>query len=126
MRRHAVSRVILPEMSQTSYPVSWRERVRFPHDLIDRFFREWEIIEMALFGSVLDGRFTEDSDVDVLVTLRPNTRRGLLEWVAMTEQLSDILGRKVDLIDRRGVERSRNPRLRRHIIESAEVVHVAG
>ncbi len=57
--------------------------------------RNW-IRRLALFGSVLRGDFSPDSDVDVLVEFEDGHAPGLA-FFAMEKELSDILGRKVDL-----------------------------
>jgi len=43
----------------------------------------------------------------------------------MEEELKFILGRNVDLLDRRAVQESDNPRRQRAILDSAEVLHAA-
>jgi predicted nucleotidyltransferase len=43
----------------------------------------------------------------------------------MQDELKEILGRNVDLVSRRGIERSRNKLRRKEILESAEVYHAA-
>jgi predicted nucleotidyltransferase len=51
---------------------------------------------LALFGSVLRDDFHPESDVDVLVEFEPGHVPGLA-FFAMQDELSAILGRKVDL-----------------------------
>ena len=61
---------------------------------------------IALFGSVVRGEDTPESDVDILVKLKhPNERPplGLLKWVALEEELSERLGRNVDLVTEDGM-----------------------
>ena len=60
------------------------------------------------------------------VTFAPDAHWGLLDMIAMESELTDLLGRKVDLVSRRGVEQSRNRRRRTAILESAEPIYVAG
>jgi predicted nucleotidyltransferase len=55
------------------------------------------IIKLALFGSVLSDRFSETSDVDVLVEFDPRYIPGLFSFVDMKDELSKNLGREVDL-----------------------------
>ena len=86
------------------------------------FCQRWRIAELAFFGSVLRDDFRPDSDVDVLVTFAPDARWGLLDFVAMQEELSAILGRQVDLVSRRAVENSDNWVRREAILSSAERV----
>ena len=80
---------------------------------------------MAFFGSVLRDDFGPDSDVDVLVRFHPETRHTLFDMVTMEEELKRILGRKVDLVSRRGIEMSRNYIRRKAILGSAEVIYAA-
>jgi uncharacterized protein len=75
---------------------------------ITDFCQRRRITELAFFGSVLRDDFRPDSDVDVLVTFAEDARWSLLDHVAMEEELSRLLGRKVDLVSRRAIERSKN------------------
>ncbi len=63
---------------------------------IAEFCRHHQIRRLALFGSILRDDFTAESDVDVLVEFEPGTKVGL-RFFAIERELSDILGRKVDL-----------------------------
>jgi hypothetical protein len=92
---------------------------------VEAFCRKWKITELALFGSVLRDDFRPDSDVDVLVSFAPDADWSLLDHMAMEEELAGILGRKVDLVSRRAVERSANRIRRQAILNSAEVVYAA-
>jgi len=94
-------------------------------DTIADFCRRWKISELALFGSVLRDDFRLDSDVDVLVTFAPEADWSLFDHVDMQEELSGILGRKVDLVSRRAIERSANWIRRRAILNTAEPYYVA-
>jgi predicted nucleotidyltransferase len=78
---------------------------------------------MALFGSVLRHDFRADSDVDVLVTFSQDARHSLLDMVRMEDELSLIFGRRVDLVDRTAIERSRNYIRRKAILNSAEAIY---
>ncbi len=100
-------------------------RIEIPKDRITEFCRRWKITELALFGSVLRDDFRPDSDVDLLVTFAPDSKWSLFDHVDMEDELANILGRPVDLVSRRGIEKSRNPFRRRAILDSAQVVHVA-
>ncbi len=56
------------------------------------------IRKLALFGSVLTERFSESSDIDVLVEFEPNERVGYIRMAAMERELSQLFGgKKVDL-----------------------------
>lgn len=63
---------------------------------IAEFCRRHHIRKLAFFGSVLREDFGPDSDVDVLVEFEPGHVPGLT-FFAMEAELSEILGRRVDL-----------------------------
>ncbi|RLB85405.1 MAG: nucleotidyltransferase [Deltaproteobacteria bacterium] len=90
------------------------------------FCRRWQISEMALFGSVLRDDFGPESNLDVLAAFAPGAEWGLLDHVRMEQELTDLLGCKVDLFTKRAVERSSDWILRREILGTAEVVYGTG
>jgi predicted nucleotidyltransferase len=98
-------------------------KLSLPYEQIAEFCRKWNVSEFALFGSVLRDDFRPDSDVDVLLTWAPESRVSVFEYPEMKEELETIFGRKVDLVSRRGIERSRNPIRKRSILGSARVVY---
>jgi len=100
-------------------------RIPIDREKIAEFCRRWKITEFALFGSVLRDDFRPDSDVDVLVTFAPDTRYSLFDLVHMQDELKQIFGREVDLVERKAVERSENYIRRKHILSSVEPVYVA-
>ncbi|MCB9076711.1 MAG: nucleotidyltransferase family protein [Anaerolineaceae bacterium] len=64
--------------------------------LID-FCRRHHIRKLSLFGSILRTDFSPDSDIDFLVEFEPDAIPGLFEVAGMEIELSDMLGRKVDM-----------------------------
>lgn len=64
---------------------------------IAEFCRRHHISKLAFFGSVLTERFNPESDVDVLVEFEPGHVPGLFALAGLEEELSQILGWKVDL-----------------------------
>ena len=98
--------------------------INIPPKWVAAFCQRWKITEFALFGSVLRDDFRSDSDVDVLVTYAPDAEWTLFDHVDMQDELSLLFERKVDLISRRGVERSRNHHRRQAILESAKPIYV--
>ena len=90
---------------------------------IAAFCRKWLIDEFSLFGSAVRGDFHQKSDIDVLVTFNPDAKWTLFDHVDMQDELKDLFGRDVDLVSRRGIERSNNYIRRREIIDSARVIY---
>jgi predicted nucleotidyltransferase len=99
--------------------------IELPMERIKAFCDRWQIIEFALFGSVLRDDFRPDSDIDVLVTFAPEAKRGLSETLQMKDELQTIFGRNVDFIVKAAIERSENWLRRKNILESAQVIYAA-
>lgn len=67
-----------------------------PTQQIQQFCIQNHIMKLGLFGSVLRADFNEDSDIDVLVEFEKGHVPGLA-FFNMQQQLSQMLGKKVDL-----------------------------
>lgn len=72
-------------------------RISVPQEMLAKFCREHGIRRLSVFGSALGNDFREDSDVDLLVEFKPDRIPGLFGIAGMEKELSEILGRKVDL-----------------------------
>ena len=99
--------------------------ITVPSYRIAGFCERWQVTQLALFGSVLRDDFGSGSDIDVLVEFAREARHSLFDMVRMEEELSEIFGREVDLVERAGIEQSRNYLRRRAILESAETIYAA-
>lgn len=99
------------------------KNIELPIEQIQQFCDRWQITEFALFGSVLRDDFRSDSDIDVLVTFAPETKRGLSETMQMQDELQIIFGRNVDFIVKAAIERSENWLRRKNVLESAQVIY---
>lgn len=93
-----------------------------PIEDIRRLCRRWKVSELSLFGSILRDDFRPDSDVDVLVTFAPDAGWSLFDLVRMRDELVELLGREVDLVEERGLH---NPFRRRGILQTREVIYAA-
>jgi predicted nucleotidyltransferase len=83
-------------------------QIELPMDKIADFCRRWKIARLELFGSVLREDFRCESDVDFVASYLPDARWSLLDRVHMKHELEDMLGRNVDLLNRRALERGRH------------------
>lgn len=88
-----------------------------PTAALAEFCRRHHIRSLALFGSVLRADFRPDSDVDVLVEFETGHTPGLA-FFEMETELSNLLGRKVDL----NTPQFLSPRIRRQVQAEAEVI----
>jgi hypothetical protein len=98
-----------------------RAKIDIPADKIAAFCRSNHVRRLALFGSVLRDDFRPDSDVDVLVVFDSDAEIGFLALGRIRRELSDLLGRPVDLVLQDGLK----PRLRDTVITSAEIVYAS-
>jgi predicted nucleotidyltransferase len=101
-------------------------KIELPQQIISEFCQKWQISEMYLFGSVLREDFRPDSDIDILVSFQDSVSWGLLEFSRMKRELENLLGRKVDLLTKKSIEQSHNWIRQREILETAQVIYVAG
>ncbi len=95
-------------------------RIPVDQDRIAEFCRRHHVRRLALFGSVLREDFRPDSDIDVLVEFEPDTFVGF-RIVEMEDELTQILGRKVDLVTARAL----NHRIRGRVLEEAQTQYAA-
>jgi len=92
-------------------------RIQLDRGQIAEFCRRHGIRRLSLFGSVLRDDFRPDSDVDVLVEFEPGRVPGFFGLARMQIELSEMIGRTVDL--RTPEELSRH--FRDAVVRSAEV-----
>jgi hypothetical protein len=95
-------------------------QIPIPQTAVTEYCRNNGIRKLALFGSVLTERFSDKSDVDVLVEFEPGLTVGFLRMAAMERELSAMFGRRVDL--RTPGELSRY--FRDDVVETARVEYV--
>ena len=107
-------------MRETELPIS------FDRDRLVEWCRRWKVGDLAVFGSLLRPDFGPASDVDLLVTFEPNASWSLIDHEQMELELADVIGRRVDLVSRAGIEQSANWIRRQRILETAESLDVRG
>jgi len=97
------------ENNQVSIPVT---------ELVE-FCRRHPIRKLSVFGSALRDDFGPDSDIDMLVEFEPGARISFFDMVTMEMELTDMMGRQVDL--RTPQELSRY--FRQKVLDTAQVVY---
>jgi predicted nucleotidyltransferase len=71
---------------------------------------QFKVKEIGIFGSIVRGEDEATSDVDVLVEFKEPI--GLFKFLELEEYLSDLIGRKVDLVSKKALK----PRIGKHIL----------
>ena len=79
--------------------------VEIPSEAITAFCDRNHVRKLSLFGSILTDRFDGDSDIDMLVEFEAGLGPGLLGLAGMEMELTEMLGRKVDLRTPRDLSR---------------------
>lgn len=95
--------------------------IEIPREAVAALCRRYGVGRLSLFGSILTPDFRADSDVDMLVEFLPETRIGFFGMGRLQVELSDLLGRRVDL--RTPDELSRY--FRADVVREARVEYVA-
>ena len=70
--------------------------MKFNDNKLEKFCKRHYIRRLSVFGSVLHGNSDPDSDVDILVEFEQGHEPGL-DFFLMEDELSALIGRKVDL-----------------------------
>ena len=97
-------------------------------DALAELCRRFHVRRLDVFGSAARGDDFDParSDVDFLVEFDPSADPGMAGFLDVEAALRQVVGRKVDLVDRLAVEQSRNYLRRRQILGDAESVYVEG
>jgi hypothetical protein len=110
-------------MRETRKAVGMQITIDLPKAQLESFCDRWLVRELSLFGSVLRDDFRPDSDIDMLIAFAPQADWSLLDHVKMQQELSTMLGRDVDLVSKRAIERSSNWIRRQEILSTAQVIY---
>lgn len=101
-------------------------RLPLPMDQIAGFCRRWSIARLEVFGSALREDFGPDSDLDFVATYAPKARWSLLDRVRMECELEDMLGREVDLLNRRALEKAGSRERAAAILAQTQTLYARG
>lgn len=96
-------------------------RVAVPSQQVADLCRRYQVRSLALFGSVLRDDFRADSDVDILVDFDANAQIGFMALARLQRELTDLLGRPVDLVPKSGLK----PILRNQVLANTEEIYAA-
>ncbi len=95
--------------------------LELPEAEIAELCRRYQVKELAVFGSAARGELRPESDIDLLVEFLPEAEVDLLQHFAAERELSELLGRKVDLVSKRALRSA----LREEVLSHARVIYAA-
>ena len=84
--------------------------------ILIKVLMEHEVKKAALFGSIVRGETTKDSDIDLLIEFKG--RKSLFDLAGLKLELQEILRRKVDVV----TYKSLHPLLKERILSEEEVI----
>lgn len=87
----------------TTPPPELEELLAILRERLPELRRRYGVRELAVFGSTARGEAGPESDIDILVDF--DTPPSLLRLLALEEELSERLGRPVDLVPKRALKR---------------------
>ncbi len=97
------------------------QQIFFPKKELNSFCQRHHVHKLAFFGSILSANFGPESDIDVLIEFEPEYIPGLVEFIGMEMELTEMLGRKVDLNTPQSLSRY----FRDRVIAEAKVQYAA-
>ncbi len=104
------------------------DRLGITPQQLAEFCQRWQIVELAVFGSILRDDFRvngdDPSDIDLLFTYGKNAYKNLILQVRMTFELKELLDRGVDLVSKTAIMTEPNYIRRQNILASARVIYV--
>ena len=93
-----------------------KEQIEKIKSKIIEVLKKYSVKKAALFGSIVRGEATEDSDIDLLIEFEGE--KSLLDLVGLKLELQELLGREVDIITYKSI----HPLLKERILNEQEVI----
>ena len=99
------------------------KNINLKHEQIEQICQQWQIKELALFGSVLREDFNPQSDIDVLVSFAEDAKITFFDLDTIEQQLSKLFARPVDVVTKRAIEQSHNWIRKKNILDNARIIY---
>jgi hypothetical protein len=100
-----------------------QQRLNLKTTELSQICQQWQITELALFGSVLREDFRSDSDIDVLVSFADNAKITFFDLDTIENQLTQLFNRPVDLVTKKAIQTSHNWIRRQNILNYSQVIY---
>ena len=99
------------------------KNINLKSEKIEQICQQWQIEELALFGSVLREDFNPNSDIDVLVSFAESAKITFFDLDTIEQQLSKLFNRPVDVVTKRAIEKSHNWIRKKNILDNAQIIY---
>ena len=84
----------------------------------EELIQKYKIKEIGIFGSYVRGEQNKQSDVDILIEFDEAANFSLLDFIRLENSLSDLLGVKVDLVEKQTLK----PRIGKHVLQEVVII----
>lgn len=81
------------------------EKLKKIKEQIEPVLRKYPISYAGIFGSFARGEEKAESDVDIMIRLKPNNTFSLFDLIGVENELASKVGRKVDLATEKSIGR---------------------
>jgi predicted nucleotidyltransferase len=95
--------------------------IQVDNESLAELCRRFGVKELSVFGSAARGEIGPESDLDIMVEFETGVRTGLIKFETLVEALESLVGRRVDLVTRRGLK----PWVRSQVLRDARVIYAA-
>lgn len=99
------------------------QRLNTDRTYVNRICQQWQIVELALFGSVLRDDFNQNSDIDLLVTFAEDAKITFFDLDTIESQFSLLFNRAVDVVTKRSIENSHNWIRKNNILNHSQIIY---
>ncbi|MDA3849994.1 MAG: nucleotidyltransferase domain-containing protein [Spirochaetaceae bacterium] len=82
--------------------------------------KQYYVLRLFLFGSVLTDHFTDQSDIDLLVEFEKDKSIGLFDLMDLKRKLQTLFGRRIDLVEKEGLI---NPYKKEEILRTSRKIY---
>jgi len=84
--------------------------------------KKYYITELSIFGSSIRDDFTQNSDIDILVSFEQDSKITLFDIIELENEFSKLVNREVDIVEKEGLK---NPIRKNKILSTREIIYAA-
>jgi predicted nucleotidyltransferase len=96
--------------------------ISLDYDEIVLLCKKYNIDELSIFGSSIRNDFSQNSDIDILVSFNKNSGISLFGIMDLEKEFSILLNREVDIVEK---EALKNPIRKNKILSTREIIYAA-
>jgi len=87
-------------------------------NIIKNVLEKNDIKKASLFGSYASNKFTDESDIDILIEFNNNNNKSLLDLIGIKQEIEEKINKTIDLLTYDSI----NPELKKYILNQQEII----